>query len=118
AALRRSFTPWLPSPAVTPDGKRIVQALFEACGEAGGTSAEAHIDYCVGMTGTGAALPALLAEALVAHAVQQPALPNVPPRASLRAQASSSPGKRGIRPRSCKSCSTTAALPRPPCRAC
>lgn len=82
AAIRRSFTPWFATPAVTPDGKRIVQALFEACGEAVETSAEAHIDYCVGMTGTGAAFPALLAEALVAHAVQQGLPPDFAKRAA------------------------------------
>lgn len=69
AAIRRSFTPWFASPPVSAEGKRLVQALFEACGEAAEVPLEAHIDYCVGMTGSGAAFPALLARALIAHAV-------------------------------------------------
>lgn len=71
AAIRHSFTPWFATAAVSSDGKRLVQCLFEACGEAAEVSREAHIDYCVGMTGSGAAFPALLAEAMIAHAVEQ-----------------------------------------------
>lgn len=71
AAIRRSFTPWFATQAVSDDGKRLVQSLFEACGEAAEVPLESHIDYCVAMTGSGAAFPALLAEALVAHAVEQ-----------------------------------------------
>lgn len=75
AAIRRSFTPWFATASVSPENKKLVQALFEACGDAAEVPVESHIDYCVGMTGSGAAFPALLAEALVAHAVGQ-GLPN------------------------------------------
>lgn len=68
AAIRRSFTPWFAMPAVSDADKRIVQALFDACGEGAEIPHEAHIDYCVGMTGSGAAFPALLAEAMIRHA--------------------------------------------------
>ena len=71
AAIRRSFTPWYATPPVSAENKRLVQALFEACGEAAEVPLEAHIDYCVGMTGSGAAFPALLAQAMIAHAVAQ-----------------------------------------------
>lgn len=71
AAIGRSFTPWFATPGVSPEDKRLVQALLEACGDAAEVPLEAHIDYCVGMTGSGAAFPALLAEALVTHAVAQ-----------------------------------------------
>jgi len=71
AAIRRSFTPWYATPPVSAENKRLVQTLFDACGEAAEVPLEAHIDYCVGMTGTGAAFPALLAQALIAHAVAQ-----------------------------------------------
>lgn len=71
AAIRRSFTPWYATPPVSTDGKRLVQMLFAACGEAAEVPLEAHIDYCVGMTGSGAAFPALLAQAMIAHAVAQ-----------------------------------------------
>lgn len=82
AAIRRSFTPWFAMPAVTAEGKKIVQALFDACGEGAETTSEADIDYCVAMTGTGAAFPALLAEALVAHAVKQGLTPEFARRAA------------------------------------
>ncbi|MGV6873152.1 pyrroline-5-carboxylate reductase family protein [Pseudochelatococcus sp. B33] len=68
AAIGRSFTPWFATPEVTQADKAIVQALFSSCGDAAEVPLESHIDYCVGMTGSGAAFPALLAEALVAHA--------------------------------------------------
>lgn len=69
SSIGKSFTPWFAVPPVTPDSKQIVQAIFEACGDAVEVPLEAHVDYCAGMTGTGAAFPALLADALVAHAV-------------------------------------------------
>jgi pyrroline-5-carboxylate reductase len=71
AAIRRSFTPWYANPLVSAANRQLVQALFEACGEAAEVPLEAHIDYCVGMTGSGAAFPALLAQAMIAHAVAQ-----------------------------------------------
>jgi pyrroline-5-carboxylate reductase len=71
AGIRRSFTPWYATPPVSTESKRLVQTLFEACGEAAEVPLEAHIDYCVGMTGSGAAFPALLAQAMMAHAVAQ-----------------------------------------------
>lgn len=71
AAIRRSFTPWFATEPVSAGNKRLVQTLFEACGDAAEVPLESHVDYCAGMTGSGAAFPALLAEALVAHAVSQ-----------------------------------------------
>jgi pyrroline-5-carboxylate reductase len=71
ASLRQSFTPWYATPPVTAENKLIVQALFDVCGEAAEVPQEGFIDYCVGMTGSGAAYPALLAQALEAHAVAQ-----------------------------------------------
>lgn len=69
ASIRRSFTPWFALPAVSEPNKRIVQTLFDACGEAAEVPQEEHIDYCAAMTGSGAAFSALLAEALRKHAV-------------------------------------------------
>lgn len=71
AAIGRSFTPWHASGRVTPEDKSLVQTLFEACGEAAEVPMESHIDYCAGLTGSGAAFPALLAEALAADAIAQ-----------------------------------------------
>jgi pyrroline-5-carboxylate reductase len=71
ASIRRSFTPWYATPPVSMENRRLVQKLFEVCGEAAEVPLEAHIDYCVGMTGSGAAFPALLAQAMIVHAVAQ-----------------------------------------------
>lgn len=71
AAIRRSFTPWFATPPVSDADRQVVRQLFDACGEGAEVAQEAHVDYCVGMTGSGAAFPALLAEALAAHAGSQ-----------------------------------------------
>lgn len=71
AAIRQSFTPWYAVPGVSEKNRKIAQALFEALGSAAEVPLESHIDYCAGMTGSGAAFPALLARAMVEHAVSQ-----------------------------------------------
>lgn len=71
AAIGKSFTPWFATTAVSAGNRQLVQTLFESCGEAAEVPQESHIDYCVAMTGSGAAFPALLAEAMIAHAVEQ-----------------------------------------------
>lgn len=81
AAIRRSFTPWYATEGVSAEDKSVVQALFSACGDAAEVPQESYIDYCVGMTGSGAAFPALLAKAMAAHAVEQ----GLSPEFALRA---------------------------------
>ncbi len=71
AAIGQSFTPWFASPQVGADDKALVHAFFQASGESAEAPEESHIDYCVGLTGSGAAFPALLAEALIGEAVAQ-----------------------------------------------
>ena len=71
AAIGQSFTPWFATPAVSGTDKALVHAFFQASGEAVEVSEEGHVDYCTGMTGSGAAFPALLTEALIAHAVSK-----------------------------------------------
>jgi pyrroline-5-carboxylate reductase len=71
AGIGKSFTPWFATPAVTSDDRAVVQRLFESCGEAEEAPREAHIDYCVGLTGSGAAFPALLSQAMIEHALSQ-----------------------------------------------
>lgn len=68
-AIRRSFTPWFATPQVSAEHKQLVHALFAACGDEAEVPLESHIDVCVGMTGSGAAFPALLAQAMIKHAV-------------------------------------------------
>lgn len=81
AAIGRSFTPWFAKAAVTAQDRALVQAFFSASGEAAELSEEAHVDYCAGLTGAGAAFPALLAEALKSHAVAR----GLPPEFAVRA---------------------------------
>lgn len=69
AAIRKSFTPWFATNDVTPADRAAVQTFFEACGEPAEVQAESHIDYCAVLTGTGAAFPSLLAEAMIADAL-------------------------------------------------
>jgi pyrroline-5-carboxylate reductase len=80
--IRKSFTPWFATPIVPPLDRQIVQALFDACGEGAEVALEAHVDYCAGLTGSGAAFPALLAEAMVAHAMAQGLTPAFAKRAA------------------------------------
>jgi pyrroline-5-carboxylate reductase len=81
AVIRKSFTPWFATPPVSPDSKRLVQALLETCSDACEVPQESHIDCCVGMTGSGAAFPALLAQAMIEHAIAQ----GLPPAFARRA---------------------------------
>jgi pyrroline-5-carboxylate reductase len=71
AVIGQSFTPWFATPEVGREAKALAQAFFETSGEAAEVALESHIDYCAGLTGSGAAFPALLAEAMSAHAVSQ-----------------------------------------------
>ena len=68
AAIGQSFTPWFATNQATREGKAVAQAFLQASGEAAEVFEESHIDYCAGLTGSGAAFPALLAEAMIAHA--------------------------------------------------
>ena len=70
------------TPSVSPEDKAIVQAVFDACGEGAEVAAEAHVDYCAGLTGSGAAFPALLAQAMIAHAIGQGLSPAFAARAA------------------------------------
>ena len=71
AAIGQSFTPWFATNEVTREGKAVAQAFLEPSGEAAEIVEESHIDYCAGLTGSGAAFPALLAEAMIAHATSR-----------------------------------------------
>lgn len=90
ASIGKSFTPWFATPAVSPEDRRVVRALFESCGDADEVAQEGHIDHCVGMMGAGAAFPALLARAMIAHAVANGLPPDFARRAALGVVASAS----------------------------
>ncbi|MCW6512673.1 pyrroline-5-carboxylate reductase family protein [Lichenifustis flavocetrariae] len=70
-SIGKSFTPWFAAAAVTPEDKRLVQTLFECCGDGDEVPEERHIDYCSGLCGSGAAFPGLLAQAMIEQAVAQ-----------------------------------------------
>jgi pyrroline-5-carboxylate reductase len=70
-SIRKSFTPWFATSEVSAQDKLLIQGLLSSCGDAAEVELESHIDYCVGLTGSGAAFPALLAEAMIKHALSQ-----------------------------------------------
>jgi pyrroline-5-carboxylate reductase len=69
AEIDRSYTPWFAAPAVTAADKSLIQGLLATFGSGDELPCEAHIDYLTGLTGSGPAFPALLASALLSHAV-------------------------------------------------
>lgn len=69
AEVAKSYTPWIATGAAGEDDRRIVRAIFDACGVEDEVATERDIDYLTGLTGSGPAFPALLASAMVSHAV-------------------------------------------------
>ncbi|HUH49468.1 MAG TPA: pyrroline-5-carboxylate reductase dimerization domain-containing protein [Mycoplana sp.] len=69
AEVRKSYTPWIAIAEVGDADRAIVRAVFDACGIQDEVRSEAEIDYLTGLTGSGPAFPALLAEAMMADAV-------------------------------------------------
>ncbi|MDQ6432828.1 pyrroline-5-carboxylate reductase dimerization domain-containing protein [Mesorhizobium sp. LHD-90] len=64
-----SYTPWIATAETTEDDRSIVRAVFEACGAQDEVASERDLDYLTGLAGSGPAFPALLASAMVDHAV-------------------------------------------------
>lgn len=69
AEVRKSYTPWIATPDVDEADRAVVRAILKACGTEDEVRTEAEIDYLTGLTGSGPAFPALLAEAMMADAV-------------------------------------------------
>lgn len=69
AEVRKSYTPWIATADTSGADRAIVRAIFEACGVQDEVRTEQEIDYLTGLTGSGPAFPALLAEAMMADAV-------------------------------------------------
>jgi pyrroline-5-carboxylate reductase len=59
------------SAGVDTDDRSLVRKIFGACGVEDEVGIETHIDYLTGMSGTGPAFPALLAAAMMKHAISQ-----------------------------------------------
>lgn len=77
-----SFTPWVATAATTASDRTIVTKIFGACGTCDEVATEAELDYLTGLSGSGPAFPALLAEALRRDAVSRGLNPDVARRAA------------------------------------
>jgi pyrroline-5-carboxylate reductase len=83
AEVRASYTPIFMKSDL-PDDDAIVRTLFEACGSVDIVTDEDHIDYFTGMSGSGPAFPALLAEAMMTDAIDRGISSEVARRAALQ----------------------------------
>lgn len=71
STIRKSFTPWFARTEVPLEDRTLIQQFLETFGDAAEVKNEGHLDYCTGLTGSGAAYPALLAQAMIEHTVGQ-----------------------------------------------
>lgn len=83
AEVGASYTPVLMK-SDRPDDAAIVRTLFEACGAVDMVSNEDHLDYLTTLSGSGPAFPALLAEAMIAGALERGISPETARRAALQ----------------------------------
>lgn len=81
AEIGRSYTPWFSLEKVAPNERAWVQSMFETCGKADEVSRESDIDYMTGLSGSGPAFPALVAQAMIAHATDRGLSPSIAVRA-------------------------------------
>lgn len=63
-----SYTPFFVESS-NPEDANTIATLFRCCGAVDQVDSENHIDYFTGMTGSGAAFPALLADAMMKDAL-------------------------------------------------
>lgn len=70
AEQRQSFTPWFTTDDVREEEADFVETFFSASGRAHYVVDEAEIDYFTALTGSGPAFPALIADAMIRHAVE------------------------------------------------
>lgn len=68
ASTGTSFTPWVAASGVTADDEAITVKLLSAMGDAAKVAGEGDLDYLAALSGSGAAYPALMAEAMLDHA--------------------------------------------------
>jgi pyrroline-5-carboxylate reductase len=81
AEARKSYTPWLAADGIDEADRAVIRAIFDACGVQDEVQSEAEIDYLTGLTGSGPAFPALLADAMMADAISR----GLDPRVACRA---------------------------------
>ena len=70
AEQRLSFTPWFATEDVRRSEIDFVHRFFSASGRAHLVSNENELDYFTALTGSGAAFPALMADAMIRHAIE------------------------------------------------
>ncbi|MDI7861837.1 NAD(P)-binding domain-containing protein [Rhizobiaceae bacterium n13] len=81
AEIGRSYTPWFSLVEASAKERTFVQSMFETCGQADEVPQESDIDYMTGLTGSGPALPALVSQAMINHAIARGLAPSVARRA-------------------------------------
>ncbi|WP_018236297.1 pyrroline-5-carboxylate reductase [Ensifer sp. BR816] len=81
AEVGKSYTPWIGSEGVNEQDRATVRAIFDACGTQDEVASESDIDYLTGLSGSGPAFPALLADAMMRDAVSRGIKPDVARRA-------------------------------------
>jgi pyrroline-5-carboxylate reductase len=81
AEVRNSYTPWVASDGVNEGDRAAVRAIFGACGVQDEVTSESDIDYLTGLTGSGPVFPALLATAMMKHAISHGVSPEMARRA-------------------------------------
>lgn len=69
AGIGKSYTPWFAAENASAADKIFMRQLFETCGTTDEVFRETDIDYLTGLTGSGPAFPALLAQAMLDHAL-------------------------------------------------
>lgn len=83
AEIGKSYTPWFANDGARAEDKELVRELFETCGTTDEVFREADIDYLTGLSGSGSAFPALLAQAMMDHAVAKDLPRDIATRAAV-----------------------------------
>jgi pyrroline-5-carboxylate reductase len=83
AEVRRSYTPWTGTEAVTGADRDFVRRLLATFGAEDEVATEPEVDYMTGLSGTGPAYPALLAVAMMRDAEANGLPPEVARRAVM-----------------------------------
>lgn len=81
AELGRSYTPWVAAEDVTEADRAFLRAVLGTIGGEDELGGEAQIEYLTGLSGSGAAYPALMAAVMLGHAREAGLSPRIAARA-------------------------------------
>jgi pyrroline-5-carboxylate reductase len=81
AVTGQSFTPWVAGAGVDETDRALTRRLLAAIGDEAEVTSEDQLDYLSALSGSGAAYPALMAQAMLAHARAE----GLPEEVALRA---------------------------------